>query len=41
MAERLSEKWMRALPNSPLLLNELLLRDPARFEPFLARTQTP
>ena len=40
MAERLSQKWTRVLPNWPLLLNELLVRDPSRFEPFLARTQT-
>jgi putative transposase len=40
MAERLAKKWTRALPNWPLLLNELLVRDPDRFEPFLARTQT-
>lgn len=40
MAARLAEKWTRALPNWPLLLNELLVRDPERFEPFLARTQT-
>jgi putative transposase len=39
MAERLAQKWARALPNWPLLLNEILVRDPGRFEPFLARTQ--
>lgn len=39
MAERLAKKWTRVLPNWPLLLNELLVRDPKRFEPFLARTQ--
>ena len=40
MAERLSAKWTRVLPNWPLLLNELVVREPGRFEPFLARTQT-
>ena len=40
VAERLAQAWTRVLPNWPLLLNELLVRDPARFEPFLARTQT-
>jgi putative transposase len=39
MAERLAAKWTRVLPNWPLLLNELLVREPERFEPFLARTQ--
>jgi putative transposase len=39
MAERLAVKWKRVLPNWPLLLNELLVREPERFEPFLARTQ--
>src|SRR5690606_77522 len=39
MAERLAVKWKRVLPNWPLLLNELLVREPGRFEPFLARTQ--
>lgn len=40
MAERLAKKWTRALPSWPLLLNELLVRDPERFDSFLARTQT-
>ena len=40
MAERLAEKWTRVLPNWPLLMNELLVREPERFEPFLAHTQT-
>jgi putative transposase len=40
MANRLAEKWTRTLPNWPLLLNELLVRDPNRFQPLLARTQT-
>src|SRR5690606_23055546 len=40
MAERLAVKWKRVLPNWPLLLNELLVREPGRFEPFLARTHT-
>lgn len=40
VAERLAQKWTRVLPNWPLLLNELLVREPERFEPFLARTQT-
>jgi putative transposase len=39
MAERLAAKWTRVLLNWPLLLNELLVREPERFEPFLARTQ--
>jgi len=40
VSARLAEAWTRVLPNWPLLLNELLVRDPERFEPFLARTQT-
>jgi hypothetical protein len=39
MAERLSARWTRVLPNWPLLLNELLVREPDRFTPFLTRTQ--
>ena len=39
MAERLAKKWTRRQPNWPLLLNELLVREPQRFEPFLAHTQ--
>ena len=40
VSARLAEAWTRVLPNWPLLLNELLVRDPTRFEPLLARTQT-
>jgi putative transposase len=40
VANRLAEKWTRVLPNWPLLLNELLVRDPNRFQPLLAHTQT-
>ncbi len=35
VAERLAEKWTRAISNWPLLLNELLMRNPDRFELFL------
>ena len=40
VSARLAEAWTRVLPNWPLLLNELLARDPTRFELLLARTQT-
>ncbi len=40
VSARLAEAWTRVLPNWLLLLNELLVRDPVCFEPFLARTQT-
>ena len=40
MAMRLSEKWTRPLGNWPILVNQLVVADPERFEPFLARTQT-
>jgi putative transposase len=39
MAERLSEKWTRPLSNWPILINQLVVADPERFETFLARTQ--
>lgn len=39
MVERLARKWTRVLPNWPLLLNELLVREPSYVEPFMARTQ--
>lgn len=39
MAERLREKWTIRLANWPLLINQLIVTDPERFEPFLARTQ--
>ncbi len=39
MAERLSEKWTRPLGNWPILVNQLVVREPGRFESYLARTQ--
>ncbi len=39
MAERLAEKWTRPLSNWPILINQLVVAEPERFEPFLARTQ--
>ena len=39
MAMRLSEKWTRPLSNWPILVNQLVVREPSRFEPFLAHTQ--
>ncbi len=39
MAERLAEKWTRPLSHWPLLVNQLVVAEPGRFEPFLARTQ--
>lgn len=39
MAMRLSEGWTRALSHWPLVINQLVVVQPGRFEPFLARTQ--
>jgi transposase-like protein len=39
MAMRLSEKWTRALNHWPMVVNQLVVSDPDRFDPFLARTQ--
>ena len=39
MAQRLSEKWTRAQNHWPLVVNQLVVAQPGRFEPFLARTQ--
>ena len=39
MAMRLSEKWTRAQNHWPLVVNQLVVAQPGRFEPFLARTQ--
>ncbi len=38
-AMRLSEKWTRAQNRWPLVVNQLVVAQPGRFEPFLARTQ--
>lgn len=39
MATRLSATWTRALSRWPEVVNQLVVGDPGRFEPFLARTQ--
>jgi putative transposase len=39
MAQRLSERWTRALSGWALVINQLVVTHPGRFEPFLARTQ--
>lgn len=39
MVERLARKWTRPPGNWALLINQLVLREPERFEPFLALTQ--
>ncbi len=39
MAMRLSGTWSRALNHWPLVINQLVVAQPGRFEPFLARTQ--
>lgn len=39
MAMRLSERWTRTLSHWPLVVNQLVVAQPGRFEPFLARTQ--
>ena len=40
MAERLAEKWTRPVSKWPILVNQLVVAEPGRFESFLARTQT-
>jgi putative transposase len=39
MAMRLSQTWTRALNHWPLVVNQLVIAQPGRFEPFLTRTQ--